>query len=132
MIIISPWVERGMVDHTLADHTSTLAFIESIFGLHCLARDCRMSNLFEAFDFRPTVSYSSGLFTVVAGRYQNATVWVGWRNLNDQFVALKHSPIVDGSASIPIVFPTGSYRVVVIVLVNYVAIDPEFHYNMTL
>jgi phospholipase C len=52
MLIISPYTKQGFVDHTLADHTSTLSFIEARFGLNPLtSRDANADNLMEAFDF---------------------------------------------------------------------------------
>jgi phospholipase C len=51
-LIISPYARQGFIDHTVADHTSVLKFIESVFGLPSLApRDSTANNLFEAFDF---------------------------------------------------------------------------------
>jgi phospholipase C len=32
-IVVSPWVARGHVDHTVYDHTSVLATVERLFGL---------------------------------------------------------------------------------------------------
>ncbi len=51
-LIISPYARQGFVDHTLADHTSILSFIEARFGLKPLTtRDANANNLMEAFDF---------------------------------------------------------------------------------
>jgi phospholipase C len=51
-LIISPNARHGFVDHTLADHTSILKFIETVFSLPALASiDASASNLLEAFDF---------------------------------------------------------------------------------
>lgn len=51
-LIISPYAKQGFIDHTLADHTSILKFIEAVFGLPSLAqRDSKANNLMEAFDF---------------------------------------------------------------------------------
>jgi phospholipase C len=51
-LIISPYARQGFIDHTVADHTSMLKFIESVYGLPPLAqRESAASNLFEAFDF---------------------------------------------------------------------------------
>ena len=131
LLVISPWAEQGMIDHTLADHTSTLAFIESVFGLPCLARDCHMQNLFEAFDFRPSVHYDPGVLAITAGRHKNATIWVGLRNNLDQFVNVESSPLFNGSALFPLNLQRGSYTVVVILLVNQVPIDAGFEYSLT-
>ena len=51
-LIISPYAKRGFIDPTLADHSSILKFIETLFNLQPLAaRDAAASNLMEAFDF---------------------------------------------------------------------------------
>lgn len=45
-IIVSPWVPRGLVDHTLYDHTSILATLEAMLGLGPLtARDAAANPL---------------------------------------------------------------------------------------
>lgn len=52
-IIISPYANKGTVDHTQYDTTSILAFIEKRFGLEALvpSRDGNISNLTNAFNF---------------------------------------------------------------------------------
>ena len=51
-LIVSPYVRRGYVDHTIYDHTSILAFIEWRWGIKPLGdRDARVNNLTAAFDF---------------------------------------------------------------------------------
>jgi len=51
-LIVSPCAKRGFIDPTLADHSSILKFIETLFNLQPLAaRDAAASNLMEAFDF---------------------------------------------------------------------------------
>lgn len=51
-LIVSPYAKRGYVDHTLYDHTSVLALIESLYGLEPLAaRDAAANDLMNAFDF---------------------------------------------------------------------------------
>ncbi|TLY01023.1 MAG: alkaline phosphatase family protein [Thaumarchaeota archaeon] len=51
-LIISPYAKRGFIDPTLADHSSILKFIETLFNLQPIAaRDAAASNLMEAFDF---------------------------------------------------------------------------------
>ena len=51
-LIISPYAKEGFIDHTLADHTSILKFIETVWSLPSLtSRDAAANNLFEAFDF---------------------------------------------------------------------------------
>jgi acid phosphatase len=52
MLLISPYVRKGFVDHTLYDTTSILRFIEWRYGLAPLTdRDARANNLLTAFDF---------------------------------------------------------------------------------
>lgn len=47
-----PLCKAGFIDHKVADHTSILKFIETIFSLQPLTqRDASASNLMEAFDF---------------------------------------------------------------------------------
>jgi phospholipase C len=51
-IVISPFSRRGFVDHTVADFTSILKFIESLDGLAPLTtRDAKASDMMSAFDF---------------------------------------------------------------------------------
>ncbi len=51
-LIISPYAKEGIIDHTLADHTSILKFIETLYGLSPLAsRDSQANDLLEAFNF---------------------------------------------------------------------------------
>jgi phospholipase C len=51
-LIISPYARRGLVDHTQADFTSILKFIETVHSLPPLtARDASAANLMEAFSF---------------------------------------------------------------------------------
>ena len=52
LLVISPYAKKGFIDDTLADHTSILKFIETVFSLPPLAeRDRLANNLMEAFDF---------------------------------------------------------------------------------
>jgi len=54
-LIISPYARHGFIDHTQADHTSILKFIETLFGFPSVTtRDANAANLFEAFDFSLT------------------------------------------------------------------------------
>jgi len=51
-IIISPYAKEAFIDSTLADHTSILRFIETVYSMPNLTnRDATASNLFEAFNF---------------------------------------------------------------------------------
>jgi phospholipase C len=51
-LIISPYAKEGLVDHTQADFTSILKFIETVHSLPPLTtRDTAASNLSEAFNF---------------------------------------------------------------------------------
>ncbi|TLY04255.1 MAG: hypothetical protein E6K95_02745 [Thaumarchaeota archaeon] len=57
LILNSPYAKRGYIDHTAADHTSLLKFIETTFGLTPLSqRDAAADGLTSAFTF----SSSSG------------------------------------------------------------------------
>ena len=52
LILISPYAKKGHVDHTAADHTSLLKFIETNFQLAPLAqRDAGADGLKSAFTF---------------------------------------------------------------------------------
>jgi phospholipase C len=45
-IVVSPWVAKGQVDHTVYDHGSVLATVEHLFGLSALTnRDRNANNL---------------------------------------------------------------------------------------
>jgi phospholipase C len=53
-LAISPFSRRQYVSHTVADHTSILAFIETVFmprGQHVTERDRTAHNLLDMFDF---------------------------------------------------------------------------------
>ncbi len=51
-LVISPYAKKGFIDHTLADHTSILKFIETTYSLNPLAeRDRNAYNMMGAFDF---------------------------------------------------------------------------------
>ncbi len=51
-LIISPYAKEGFIDHTQAEFSSILKFVEAVHGLPPLTqRDAMASNLFEAFDF---------------------------------------------------------------------------------
>lgn len=61
MLVISPFAKKGFVDHTQYDHTSTLKFIETRWGLEPLAtRDAAANDLTNAFDFEQTVLPDTG------------------------------------------------------------------------
>ena len=52
LLVISPWVKSGVVDHTTYEFSSLLAFMERLWGLPPLAaRDRRANDMFDAFDF---------------------------------------------------------------------------------
>ena len=51
-LIISPYANEAFVDHTQADFTSILKFIETVYSLPPLtSRDAAASNMLEAFNF---------------------------------------------------------------------------------
>jgi phospholipase C len=52
MILVSPYAKKGMVDHTKAEFSSVLKFIETDFGLSPLTdRDKNASDMTQVFDF---------------------------------------------------------------------------------
>jgi phospholipase C len=66
MLVISPYARPGYIDHTLADHTSILKFIETTFGLPSLgARDATANDLTSAFNF----SQPANAPLVLPGKY---------------------------------------------------------------
>src|SRR5262249_8379761 len=49
-IVVSPWVGRNLIDHTVHDHTSLLATVEKLFGLSPLTqRDAAANDFLEVF-----------------------------------------------------------------------------------
>jgi acid phosphatase len=75
MLVISPYAKKGFIDHTQYDHTSTLKFIETRWGLDPLtSRDAAANDLTNAFDFDQSVLpasggdiYSDGLWLALGG-----------------------------------------------------------------
>jgi phospholipase C len=52
LIVVSPYAKKNYVDHTVADNTAILKFIETRFGLSALnARDAAQPDMTEFFDF---------------------------------------------------------------------------------
>jgi phospholipase C len=53
LLAISPFSKRNFVSHTVADHTSILAFIETVFmpHKHLTQRDKHADDLLDLFDF---------------------------------------------------------------------------------
>ncbi len=47
VVIISPLIPKGTIDHTLYDHTSVLATVENIFGLQPLTNRDKHANTFK-------------------------------------------------------------------------------------
>jgi phospholipase C len=81
-LVISPYSRRGYVDHTTADFTSVLKFIEDLHGLAPLTkRDAAAYNLNSAFDFgaQPRLATSVG-FPTATTTHQNilrvVLIWV--------------------------------------------------------
>jgi phospholipase C len=65
-LAISPFSKRQYVSHTVADHTSMLAFIETAFmprGQHLTERDRNADNLLELFDFERAPSLHTAVGT---------------------------------------------------------------------
>jgi phospholipase C len=53
LLVISPWVRPGYIDHTVLEFSSVLKLIEDRFELERLtARDEQSNNMLDAFDFR--------------------------------------------------------------------------------
>jgi len=53
MIVISPFTKKNYVDHTAADYTAILKFIETRFSLQPLTqRDAAQMDMTEFFDFQ--------------------------------------------------------------------------------
>ncbi len=51
-LVVSPYAKRGVVDHTLYEHSSLLAFAEKVFGIGPMtARDAAANPMVGAFDF---------------------------------------------------------------------------------
>jgi phospholipase C len=49
-VVVSPLISKGIIDHTIYDHTSVLATIEKLFGLESLTkRDATANNLNHLF-----------------------------------------------------------------------------------
>jgi phospholipase C len=46
-VVVSPWVPRGLVDHTIYDHTSVLATVEHLFDLDPLTERDRQAAAFS-------------------------------------------------------------------------------------
>ncbi|MHB8613495.1 MAG: alkaline phosphatase family protein [Candidatus Dormibacteraceae bacterium] len=67
-LVISPFSRRGVIDHTVADFTSILKFIERLEGLPPLtARDGKASDMMSAFDFNQAPTRP-----LLAARYPSA------------------------------------------------------------
>lgn len=61
MLVISPYAKKGFVDSTQYDHTSTLKFIETRWGLEPLTtRDAAANDMTNAFDFEQNVLPATG------------------------------------------------------------------------
>ena len=49
-VIISPWVGRNVIDHSVYDHSSVMASVERLFGLSsCTGRDKAATDFLELF-----------------------------------------------------------------------------------
>lgn len=92
MIIISPYAKKGFVDHTQYDHTSTLKFIETRWGLEPLStRDAAANDMTNAFDLNQSILPTAG-----AGVFD--TVW--WFALGGVLLVLSGA----------VIFATGKQR----------------------
>jgi phospholipase C len=55
LLIISPFVKSGYIEHQTLEFSSVVKFVEEIFGLPLLtARDTNSNDMFDAFDFTGT------------------------------------------------------------------------------
>jgi phospholipase C len=55
LLILSPWVRSGYIDHNVLEFSSVLKLIEERFDIDPLAaRDAQSNDLIDAFDFRQT------------------------------------------------------------------------------
>ena len=43
-VVVSPWIRRGVIDHTTYDHTSILATVERLLGLNNLTKRDKAAN----------------------------------------------------------------------------------------
>ena len=73
MLVISPYAKKGFVDPTQYDHTSTMKFIETRWGLEPLTtRDAAANDLTNAFDFSASgLPTQTGLPATGAPMYEN-------------------------------------------------------------
>ena len=62
LLVISPYAKKGFVDSTQYDHTSTMKFIETRWGLEPLTtRDAAANDLTISFDFGQEVLPTTGM-----------------------------------------------------------------------
>ncbi|TMQ23933.1 MAG: hypothetical protein E6J90_09500 [Deltaproteobacteria bacterium] len=67
-IAVSPFAKPQYVSHTVADHTSMLAFVETVFmprDQHLTERDRRAHNLLDLFDFASSPSLDTPVGTAL-------------------------------------------------------------------
>ncbi len=51
-IVVSPWAKKGVVDHTLYEHSSMVRFAEDVFGIPPMStRDAAATGMTNAFDY---------------------------------------------------------------------------------
>jgi phospholipase C len=137
MIVVSPYARHGFVDHALADHTSTLAFIESTFSLGFLSqRDANAYNFSNSLTIHhppdagslimegtPTASQNGG-FVMINATYENAvdssqrgSLFLVVKNWVGQTVAIRLVSIsyVESQSQFatatPVRLPPGNYTV---------------------
>jgi phospholipase C len=74
LIVVSPFAKHGYIDHTLADHTSILKFVETVFNLRSLdARDKFAYDLMNSFNLGAASSYESYTLSGVPAIHPVAT-----------------------------------------------------------
>ncbi len=57
-ILVSPFAKQGFIDHTFYSHSSILAFIERVFSLPCMHRDCHSHDFFNSLTLKSYSNYS--------------------------------------------------------------------------
>ena len=76
LLMVSPFAKQGYIDHTLADHTSIMKFIERVFNLPSVTqRDAAASDLLESLNSGYTAQYTEdSILSQGTPTYSNLTV----------------------------------------------------------
>ena len=95
-LLISPWAKKGLVSHTVYDHTSILKMIEWRFGLEPLSiRDEQANNMAEALDFSQRPRRKAPQF-VVRKAPRNRGCQPQLESVNEDFVGLREHALSYG------------------------------------